>query len=107
MYQRAGLILLGVLGVFLAGCCTAPLPPSTAAAPVGVASAACGTCANCVSCATKPQYSIAVTRPGLCNDFPVTYRVQNNGGSERVGMIERTELTSGGSSQHIYQACGR
>jgi hypothetical protein len=39
-------------------------------------------------------YATAVTRPAVCNDFPVDYRVQVPETDERVRPIDRTELSS-------------
>jgi len=48
----------------------------------------------------KPIAAVAVTRPQLCNDYPVTYRVQIPETDDRIKMVDRTELVSSGT--HVY-----
>ena len=50
----------------------------------------------------KPFTAVAVTRPQLCNDYPVTYRVQVPEADDRIKMIDRTELVSVGTYGYNY-----
>jgi hypothetical protein len=61
----------------------------------------------CATCAPKPFTAIAVTRPHLCNDYPVTYRVQVPEVDERIRMIDRTELASVATLTYQMPACQR
>jgi hypothetical protein len=66
-----------------------------------------------VGCAEVPKpktfTAVAVTRPQLCNDYPVTYRVQVPEADDRIKMIDRTELVSSTTYVHAYPAphCAR
>ena len=51
----------------------------------------------------KPFTAVAVTRPQLCNDYPVTYRVQVPESDDRIKMIDRTELVSATTNVNTYQ----
>ena len=50
---------------------------------------ACGSCTTCAVCPVEPRYVLAVTRPGACNDYPVTYRVQVPEADPRVRSVDR------------------
>ena len=50
---------------------------------------ACGSCSTCGVCSIEPRYLLAVTRPGACNDYPVTYRVQVPEADPRVRSVDR------------------
>jgi hypothetical protein len=50
----------------------------------------------------KPIAAVAVTRPQLCNDYPVTYRVQIPETDDRIKMVDRTELVSSGTYAYSY-----
>jgi len=61
----------------------------------------------CATCGPKPFTAIAVTRPPLCNDYPVTYRVQVPEVDERIRMIDRSELVSLATLTYQMPACQR
>jgi ABC-type Fe3+-hydroxamate transport system substrate-binding protein len=65
--------------------------PSACDKPIEVvrATPSCGTCTSCSSCPIDPRYALAVTRPGACNDYPVTYRVQVPEADPRVRSVDR------------------
>ncbi len=68
--------------------------PTTAGSCAGtptvvMAHQGCGACVSCSACPTESRYALAVTRPGVCNDFPVTYRVQVPDTDPRVRSVER------------------
>lgn len=59
----------------------------------------------CVDCNAKaPYYATAVTRPALCNDYPVEYRVQVPESDARIRTIDRVVLGDG-PSKVVNQAC--
>jgi len=52
--------------------------------------------ADCPDCGAKPPYyATAVTRPALCNDYPVEYRVQVPETDPRIRPIERVVMGEG------------
>jgi len=61
----------------------------------------------CATCAPKPFTAVAVTRPPLCNDYPVTYRVQVPEADDRIKMIDRTELVSSATNTYFVPSCSR
>ena len=65
--------------------------------------------APCLSCAAKqqPMPAIAVTRPPMCNDYPVAYRVQTPETEPRVRAIDRVELVSNGTLAPVATTCPR
>ena len=64
---------------------------------------ACGAVVGCAEVPkAKPFTAVAVTRPQLCNDYPVTYRVQVPEADDRIKMVDRTELVSPGPHGHGY-----
>jgi hypothetical protein len=77
-----------------------------------LAAASLGGCTNvppsapCATC--KPEvsgWSIAVTRPAVCNDYPVSYRVQADS-DMRARSVERLQVVSeGGTSVPASAAC--
>lgn len=93
--------ILGMLGsVVLAAGCEATVPT----APPNVAEQA----APCMSCAAKqPIPAIAVTRPPMCNDYPVAYRVQMPETEPRVRAVDRVELVSNGTLAPVAANCPR
>ena len=68
-----------------------------------------GSSANCLTCAAKQPSvpAIAVTRPPMCNDYPVGYRVQTPETEPRVRAIDRVELTSNGTLAALAANCPR
>lgn len=78
------LILLGIISL-VSGCAQAPLNEK-AATPSP-------TCADCAGKA--PYYAVAVTRPALCNDYPVEYRVQVPESDARIRQIDRVVVADG------------
>lgn len=65
--------------------------------------------APCVSCVAKQQPipAIAVTRPPMCNDYPVAYRVQTPETEPRVRAVDRVELVSNGTLAPVATNCPR
>lgn len=82
---------------FLAGAC-AHIPPEVAAdlplqAPrVAPPVASAGT--TCMNCASEPRVAYAVSTPGPCNDYPVTYRVQVPTERDKVLPVDQIVLRS-------------
>ena len=64
--------------------------------------------APCPECNTGKQayYATAVTRPGLCNDYPVEYRVQIPETDARVRPVDRVFLNAGKSTTST-RSCGK
>ena len=90
------LILMGLVGV-TTGC--AQLPPLMGSAKPASQ--------PCVDCGPKaPYYAVAVTRPALCNDYPVEYRVQVPETDARIRPIERVVLGEGLASVS-NRSCGK
>lgn len=88
--------LLSLLGVgFISGCSTVEVRNSVEP-PAPIAS-------SCATCKPAPYYATAVTRPGACNDYPVTYRVQIPESDERIRPVDRTQLISTGG---YFAPCG-
>ena len=93
-----------ILGVFssvaLAAGCEATVPVDNASPAQQV---------PCLTCAAKPQPipAIAVTRPPMCNDYPVAYRVQTPETEPRVRAVDRVELMSTGALAPIAANCPR
>jgi len=90
------LILIGLVGV-TSGCAQLPDLKSAEkpAAP------------PCADCGPKaPYYAVAVTRPALCNDYPVEYRVQVPETDARIRPIERVVLGDGMASVS-NRSCGK
>lgn len=51
--------------------------------------------AQCTECAGPQTVTgIAVTRPSLCNDFPVTYRAQTPESKDRIRFVDHPTLQS-------------
>lgn len=65
--------------------------------------------APCLTCAAKqqPMPAIAVTRPPMCNDYPVAYRVQTPETEPRVRAVDRVELVSNGTLTPVTTNCPR
>jgi hypothetical protein len=90
------LILMGLVGV-TAGCAQLPELKSAEKPPAQ----------PCADCGPKaPYYAVAVTRPALCNDYPVEYRVQVPETDSRIRPIERVVLGDGMASMS-NRSCGK
>ncbi len=63
--------------------------------------------APCLNCGSQPYYAYAVTRPPMCNDYPVTYRVQIPEVDERVRAVDRSALYSREGASTVYGGCPR
>ena len=96
-------LLIGIVGsvALAAGCqATVPLENANTSAPVQQA--------PCMSCAVKqPIPAIAVTRPPICNDYPVAYRVQLPETEPRVRAVDRVEIVSNGTLTPVATNCPR
>ena len=64
--------------------------------------------AGCVGCQVESKVAYAVARPSPCNDFPVSYRVQNAKEQERVLPVDQpTKYIEYGVTQaSSSQSCG-
>jgi len=96
--KRKLLISMGFL-IALTGCAQLQMPAAPAQAP---APAVAQPCADCN--AKPPYYAVAVTRPALCNDYPVEYRVQVPESDARVRPVDRMVLADG-AAQVQAAAC--
>jgi curli biogenesis system outer membrane secretion channel CsgG len=93
--------VLALLAAASLGGCTNVPPSPFAGASATDKSAPCATCKSEVS-----GWSIAVTRPAVCNDYPVSYRVQGAEADVRVRSVERLQIVSeGGTSVPATAAC--
>jgi len=90
------LILMGLVGV-TSGCAQLPELKSAEKPPAQP-------CAD--SGPKAPYYAVAVTRPALCNDYPVEYRVQVPETDARIRPIERVVLGDGMASVS-NRSCGK
>lgn len=106
-------IAVGCAPLPMAGAAGDPSPLEKAAAPAkpsASAPAAKGAAptSGCADCASQPQayYAVAVTRPALCNDYPVEYRVQVPDTDARIRPIDRIVLGDG-IGQVKSLACGK
>jgi len=62
--------------------------------------------AACVNCeASKPYHALALTRPAVANDFPVTYRVQIPSIDERIRLLPET-LQQAGTGLQVPHVSG-
>jgi hypothetical protein len=94
-----GISLMVIAGV--AGCASNQAPAVSVAQVIPSAS-------TCVGCKVAPYYAVAVTRPAVCNDYPVSYRVQIPDVDDRVRPVERPQLISNGGvvqSSSTAQCC--
>lgn len=84
-------LLIGMtFTAMLVGCAQVPLIGSSDK------KADAGANAPCLNCNVKaPYYATAVTRPALCNDYPVEYRVQVPDSDARIRTIDRVVLGDG------------
>ncbi|MDH4393004.1 MAG: hypothetical protein QE285_16480 [Aquabacterium sp.] len=73
-------------------------PAAAAPAPAPVA-------AVCTNCVANPVVGYAITRPALCNDYPVTYRVQMPEVDDRVRLVDRSVLSSNGGTASRVANC--
>ena len=83
--KRKLLIFMGIVSL-VSGCAQAPVNEKAEAPPAP----------TCADCAVKaPYYAVAVTRPALCNDYPVEYRVQVPESDTRIRQIDRIVMGDG------------
>ncbi len=59
----------------------------------------------CTTCSASPVVGYAITRPALCNDYPVTYRVQMPEVDDRVRLVDRSLLSSSGGTASRIANC--
>ena len=59
----------------------------------------------CTTCSATPVVGYAITRPALCNDYPVTYRVQMPEVDDRVRQVDRSLLASSGGTASRIANC--
>jgi hypothetical protein len=94
-------VLALVAATSLGGCAALPPGPSVPATDRSGAAQPCPTCKT-----EAVGWSIAVTRPAACNDYPVTYRVQTGEADAGIRPIERLQIVSeGGTSRPATAAC--
>ncbi len=96
--KRKLLISMG-FSIALTGCAQLEMAAAPAQAP---AAAVAQPCAECN--AKPPYYAVAVTRPALCNDYPVEYRVQVPESDARIRPVDRMVLADG-AAQVQAAAC--
>lgn len=61
--------------------------------------------AGCLDCNSKaPHYAVAVTKPAICNDYPVEYRVQIPETDPRTRSVNRVHLPADVNIT-AYQGC--
>lgn len=73
--------------------------------PVAVAPAPAPAATVCTTCSATPVVGYAITRPALCNDYPVTYRVQMPEVDDRVRQVDRSLLASSGGTASRIANC--
>ena len=101
MNRTIGFFALASTLVALSGCGSLPsFAPSVVVAPVAAT-------VPCLNCGAQPYYAYAVTRPPMCNDYPVTYRVQIPETDERIRAVDRSELYSRDGMVTVYGGCPR
>lgn len=64
----------------------------------------------CPNCAAATQINYAVTRPMICNDYPVSYRVLTPDVSGKVHPINTALITNAPANIHTLtqnQSCGK
>lgn len=86
----------------LSGCATSYAPPPVVVVgEKAVVAEACPTCRG-----DGAGWSIAVTRPAACNDYPVSYRVPNGDSESRIRSVEKLQIVSdGGSARPAVSSC--
>jgi hypothetical protein len=101
MNRTVGFFALASTLVALSGCGSLPsFAPAVVAAPVPAT-------VPCLNCGAQPYYAYAVSRPPMCNDYPVTYRVQIPETDERIRAVDRSELYSRDGMVTVYGGCPR
>ena len=101
MNRTVGFFALASTLVALSGCGSLPsLGPGVAVPPVAAT-------VPCLNCGAQPYYAYAVSRPPMCNDYPVTYRVQIPETDERIRAVDRSELYSRDGMVTVYGGCPR
>ena len=80
--------IVGLIAVLAGGCAQIPAPMLIQGpAPTAVGQA-------CIGCVTDPRPAYAVSAPGPCNDFPVTYRVQVPAERDKVLPVDQVVVRS-------------
>ena len=101
MNRTVGFFALASTLVALSGCGSLPsLGPSVAEAPVAAT-------VPCLNCGAQPYYAYAVTTAPMCNDYPVTYRVQLPATDERIRIVDRRLINSRDGMVLTDGACSR
>lgn len=86
----------------LSGCAATQ---SVVGKPVAAAPAPAPAATVCTTCSATPVVGYAITRPALCNDYPVTYRVQMPEVDDRVRLVDRSLLSSSGGTASRIANC--
>lgn len=121
MNRTVGFFALASVLAALSGCGSVPGAAFAGLAGLSVCSLAggCGTTTAtttaaaaaadvpCLNCGAQPYYAYAVSRPPMCNDYPVTYRVQIPETDERIRAVDRSELYSRDGMVTVYGGCPR
>ncbi len=84
---------------FLAAGCQTQVPLNSVTPAPGAVCTSCGP--------AQAVPAIAITRPGLCNDYPVAYRVQTPEIEPRVRPVDRVELSSTAITDRSVSVCQR
>jgi hypothetical protein len=61
--------------------------------------------AICLDCATTSVPAYAVTRPALCNDYPVSYRVHGTDARDRVRPVDGVTLSGASGAASLPAVC--
>jgi hypothetical protein len=78
---------------------------AVAVKPLAAAPAPAPAATVCATCGTNPVVGYAITRPALCNDYPVTHRVQMPEVDDRVRLVDRSVLSSSGGTAARIANC--
>jgi hypothetical protein len=71
-----------LLSLFTSGCAHVPPDSVVSSGP------------TCMGCAAEPRVAYAVSTPGPCNNYPVTYRVQVPAERDKVLPVDQVILSS-------------
>jgi hypothetical protein len=98
---KRNLILAGLFSGLFAGCAQVPTvltsaPLISAATQTGATAPTGPTLSRpaCLGCQSDPRTAYAISRPGPCNDYPVTYRVQVPNERDKVLPVDQVTLSS-------------
>ncbi len=69
-----------------------PVSHTLGPAPVRIGEAPAASCTSGCDGQAEARVALAVTRPSLCNDFPVTYRVMIPDTESRVRHVDRVNV---------------